>query len=187
MKTKNLGNENTDFTCTQNGQFLQIYDRIFAIADKNMREYGMEFSYSLPVFRSIIHVPPDVVDASEFDELSGDDLTAAVYVRCLGRMPDKAAWEAAHKLERTVSGRSDEARKIMLLSIAHSAEFACTGRCFIGLEEPGEKKRRGHVIRQMVQRAEGVIFIKMVIPVWKILPNQVKNLVRVCTGREKKS
>ncbi len=187
MKTKNLGNENTDFTCTQNGQFLQIYDRIFAIADKNMREYGMEFSYSLPVFRSIIHVPPDVVDASEFDELSGDDLTAAVYVRCLGRMPDKAAWEAAHKLERTVSGRSDEARKIMLLSIAHSAEFACTGRCFIGLEEPGEKKRRVHVIRQMVQRAEGVIFIKMVIPVWKILPNQVKNLVRVCTGREKKS
>ncbi len=180
MKTKNLGNENTDFTCTQNGQFLQIYDRIFAIAHKNMREYGMEFSYSLPVFRSIIHVPPDVVDASEFDELSGDDLTAAAYVRCLGRMPDEAAWEAAHKLERTVSGSSDEARKIMLLSIAHSAEFACTGRRFKGLEEP-------NVIRQMVRRAKGVIFIKLVIPVWKILPNQVKNLVRVCTGREKKS
>lgn len=186
MKTKNLGNENTDFTCTQNGQFLQIYDRIFAIADKNMREYGMEFSYSLPVFRSIIHVPPDVVDASEFDELSGDDLTAAVYVRCLGRMPDKAAWEAAHKLERTVSGRSDEARKIMLLSIAHSAEFACTGRCFIGLEEPGRGTQRAQVFCQIRQRVKVFVFGKIAIPLWKVFPNGIRNFVRVCTGREKK-
>lgn len=172
---------------------MKLYDKIFDVANSKMQEHGMEFSFGREVFLSFLNRDPNVIHVSEFTALEPRDFVGAVYLRCLNRLPDAMAYEL---LNRFKTGSQKDAiynKYLILMSVGYSAEFQEMHKKLEGLKQLKREvlkncslktkcRLRGAEVKADVKR---VIKQYILFPIWKRLPNNIKNLIRTFLKREK--
>lgn len=171
---------------------MQLYDKIFQVANENMRTNGLEFNFGQAAFESILYKNPRIIEVSEFESLSEMEFLTAVYLRFLNRLPDESARREYIKLAKNID---EEAYKKFLImqALTNSPEFKNLDKKVVGLGavrrnflNRGIKYRLN--IRAIAAKSKFLYSFRHYIfePIWKRLPNNIKNVIRVICGREKK-
>jgi len=168
---------------------MNLYKKIYDLADANMEKNGGRIACAYPSFASRIGAAPDIVDISEFDGMANDEIFVAAYLRCLDRLPEKDAWSLYDRLTE-VCRHTENSFQVELLSvISESEEFRGNYKKITGLYDIQDKEEKSQlqeeVVLQKIYRVRMICYGKIIIPVWKIFPAPVKNLIRKAARREK--
>lgn len=171
---------------------MQLYDKIFRVANENMISNGQTFSFGQVAFKSIIGKNPEIIEISEFETIPEEECLASVYLRCLNRLPDAEIEKHYKDLLEMVNGDKKYANYLIFKTITKSVEFKNLNKQIRGLavlKKEIRRKKDTYRIRIYVQqiKAESRLIIHDYIfePIWKQLPNRFKNVIRVICGREK--
>lgn len=170
----------------------KIYDKIFDIANTNMQEHEMSFSYTKEAFDSILYKNPAIIDVKEFAGMDFKNFVDVLYLRCLNRLPDPLAYELVEKFSNSFWIDVPLGKYIMLTNISSSTEFKGMDKRLVGQEEMRQElmKQGSFKTKFMLRRTELAIkakfFVKqyIVFPIWERTP--IKNAVRGLMKREKK-
>lgn len=185
---------------------MDLYKKIYNLADENMKKNGKRLSCSYLTFASRIGVAPDVVDISEFDGLTNEEIFFAAYLRCLDRMPEEGAWSLYNRLTEVCKHTESSFQLELLSVISESEEFKGNYKKITGLYDTQseekkyqlqesmkdrEKQKKKYYLQkeyllQKIDQIKNLCFGKVILPVWKIFPVSVKNMVRKAAGREMK-
>lgn len=172
---------------------MQLYDKIFQVANENMTSSGLKFSFGKTAFESILCKNPELIEVSEFDTVAREEFLTAVYLRCLNRLPDCEIEKYYSKLLEITDGDDEYTRYSIFNTITKSIEFKNLDKKIEGLKEMRRAVKhrtyicciRAHIFQI---KAECVLIIHDYFfePIWKRLPNSFRNVIRVICGREKK-
>lgn len=172
---------------------MQLYDKIFQVANENMQTSGQEFSFGKMAFESILYKNPGLIEASEFRDMPREEFLPAVYLRCLNRLPDSSAKKIYENLLKQNNEDEMYVYYAILTTVGASTEFKNLNKKLVGLLEwKFVMKGRGVTYRFKVKWLEVKAKLKYLFhhyifePIWKRLPNNVKNVIRVMCGRGKK-
>lgn len=171
------------------GDSISIYRKIFDLANDNMKKHGEAFRYSYKAFSVFIGKSPNLVHTDEFFGLDKEDYLAALYLRCLNRLPDEGSYKTYENVEKETK---DFMQYMVLSGVIQSAEFMTLNKKVTGIREfrrNWKKNRhysRAQILRLQVQSVKAKCFGSLVIPIWVKMPNSIRNIVRRITGRKRK-
>lgn len=173
---------------------MKLYDKIFDVANTKMQEHGMQFGYGKEVFSSILYKNPAIIYVDEFANMDFKNFVDVLYLRCLNRLPDAVAYEMVERFSHHFWIDVPLGKYIMLMNISNSEEFKGMDKKLIGLEEMRQEllKNGSFKTRLLLKRTEFMIKTKwgvkqyFVFPIWKRMPNGIKNGIRGLMKREKK-
>ncbi len=170
------------------GEKNELYKKIYNLANENMQKRNMELPYSYQVFSSRIGVSPYMVDSTEFDKMSNDEIFTAIFLRCLDRLPEEGAWSLHDRLTQECRQSGERFSYALLTVVAESEEFKGNYKeiRFFYDTEPERKLNLKEVLQQKASRFCQIFFAKVVLPVWICLPVFVKNGIRKMSGKETK-
>ena len=172
---------------------MNLYDKIFHVANSKMQSHQQEFSFGQAAFNSILYKNPNVISVDEFIALAPEEFLNAVYLRCLNRLPDALARKQVEDLNVDVPEYERLAQYKILMRVSRSAEFRALNKQVSGLKEMRkELLANGSRKLKWIIRAEefkaGVRYVIktfLIFPIWKRLSMDTKVKIKSLIIREK--
>lgn len=179
---------------SKNPENILLCDKIYAVAENNMLNAGVELNVSKIVFLNYINKDPFIVDIDEFQELNLSDFFYMVYLRLLNRLPDQDSWKTMYKVKNKLENVEIAVQYAIIRRIMHSREFKHIRKEIKGLVQQKQKIFMYYGIKlyykiicfEILDKLEYIIWACLLGPIWDSLSNDKKNIVRMWFGREKK-